>query len=177
MKYFEPPNICHITTADYDQHLLRQVAEIEQMLQLDNWSEQQISQLLQQDINQCWGVLETDTAQDSESKIVAYCIISTVFEVAEVLRIGTHPDYQRQGLAAGLLQALIKAMPHKQLERILLEVRQDNVAAIVLYKRMGFEVIHVRKGYYSIPSKEGSGVGTGEAKCDALIMQYELTAQ
>ncbi len=173
MKYSEAPNICQITTADFDQHLLRQVAEIEQMLQFDNWNEQQISELLQQDINQCWGGVETDTPKASESKVVAYCIISTVFEVAEVLRIGTHPDYQRQGLAASLLQALIKAMPQKQLQRILLEVRQDNGAAIALYKKMGFEVIHVRKGYYSIPSKEGRG----EVKCDALIMQYELTAQ
>ena len=172
MKYSEPPSICRITTADYDQHLLRQVAEIEQMLQLDNWNEQQISELLQQDINQCWGVLETKAHEASENKIVAYCIISTVFEVAEVLRIGTHPDHQRQGLAAGLLQALIKVMPHKQLEKILLEVRQDNVAAIALYKKMGFKVIHVRKDYYSMPLKEGEG----ETKCDALIMQYELTA-
>lgn len=172
MRYSEMSNICQITTADSDLHLLRQVTEIEQMLQLDNWSEQQISELLQQDINQCWGILETDLSQTYEEKIVAYCIISTVFEVTEVLRIGTHPDYQRQGLAAGLLQALIKVMPHKQLERILLEVRKDNVAAIALYKKIGFEVIHVRKGYYSMPSKEGKG----EAKCDALIMQYELTA-
>ena len=172
MRYSEMPNICQITTTDSDQHLLRQVDEIEQMIQSDNWNEQQIRELLQQDINQCWGVLETDLSQTSEEKIVAYCIISTVFEVAEVLRIGTHPDYQRQGLAAGLLQALIKAMPDKKLERILLEVRQDNLAAIALYKKMGFEVIHVRKGYYSIPSREGEG----EAKCDALIMQYELTA-
>lgn len=172
MIYSEIANICQITTADSDQHLLRQVAEIEQMIQSDNWNEQQISELLQQDINQCWGVLETDLSQTSEEKIVAYCIISTVFEVAEVLRIGTHPDYQRRGLAASLLQTLIKVMPKKQLERILLEVRQDNVAAIALYEKMGFEVIHVRKGYYSMPSKEGEG----EAKCDALIMQYELTA-
>ncbi|WP_296204652.1 ribosomal protein S18-alanine N-acetyltransferase [Psychrobacter sp. UBA3962] len=172
MRYSEIPNLCQITTADSDLHLLRQVAEIEQMLQLDNWSEQQISELLQQDINQCWGLLETDLSQRSEEKIVAYCLISTVFEVAEVLRIGTHPDYQRRGLAAALLQALIKVMPQRQLERILLEVRQDNVAAIALYKKMGFEVIHVRKGYYSIASKEGEE----ETNCDALIMQYELTA-
>lgn len=172
MRYSETANLCQLTTTDSDQHLLRQVAEIEQMIQSDNWNEQQISELLQQDINQCCGVLETDLSQTSEEKIVAYCLISTVFEVAEVLRIGTHPDYQRRGLAAGLLQALIKAMPHKQLERILLEVRQDNVAAIALYKKMGFEVIHVRKGYYSTPSKEGEE----ETKCDALIMQYELTA-
>lgn len=172
MRYSEISNICQITTAESDLHFLRQVAEIEQMIQSDNWNEQQISELLQQDINQCWGVLETDLSQSSEEKIVAYCLISTVFEVTEVLRIGTHPDYQRRGLAAGLLQALIKTMPHKQLERILLEVRQDNIAAINLYKKMGFEVIHVRKGYYSIPSREGGG----EAKCDALIMQYELTA-
>ena len=48
-------------------------------------------------------------------------------------------------------------MPHKQLERILLEVRQDNVAAIALYKKMGFKVIHIRKDYYSMPLKGRRG--------------------
>lgn len=170
MKHFEPANICHITSADTDQHLLRQVAEIEQMLQLDNWNEQQIRELLQQDINQCWGVILTGTPpQTSEQKLVAYCLISTVFEVAEVLRIGTHPDYQRQGLAAGLLRALIDSMVEKQLDRILLEVRADNPKAIALYYKMGFEVIHTRKGYYKTELSEDNSVD----RCDALIMQYQ----
>lgn len=169
MKHLEPANICHITSADTDQHLLREVAEIEQMLQLDNWNEQQIRELLQQDINQCWGVIETGTPQTSKQKLVAYCLISTVFEVAEVLRIGTHPDYQRQGLAANLLQALIKSMPTKQLDRILLEVRADNPKAIALYHKMGFEVIHTRKDYYKTELSEDNSVD----RCDALIMQYQ----
>lgn len=169
MKHFEPANICHITPADTDRHLLYQVAEIEQMLQLDNWNEQQIRELLQQDINQCWGVVPTNTSQTSEQKLVAYCLISTVFEVAEVLRIGTHPDYQRQGLGAGLLQALINSMVEKQLDRILLEVRADNTNAIALYHKIGFEVIHTRKDYYKTGVSEDNSVD----RYDALIMQYQ----
>lgn len=169
MNHFEAPAICQITTADSDQPLLRQVAEIEKLLQADNWNEQQINELLQQDINQCWAISDTDMSQPAVDKVVAYCLISTVFEVAEVLRIGTHPDYQRRGLAAALLQALIESMPAKKLDRILLEVRADNTKAIALYHKMGFEVIHTRKGYYQTASKEGETT----AKCDALIMQYE----
>ena len=163
------PCIRHITSADYDKQLLQQVAEIEKKVQLDYWDEGQILDLIQQDTTECWGVLNSDDDGQPLDKVVAYCIISTVFEVAEVLRIGTHPDFQRRGYAANLLLALIKAMPNKKLDRILLEVREDNYQALTLYKKMGFTTIHRRKGYYYIPATELEE----RRKCDALIMQYE----
>lgn len=167
MNLISKANIIQITADQQDQSLLQQVADIEHRVQFDSWNKRQIEELLKQDINQCWAIL---SSEDNQPQVAAYCIISSVFEVAEVLRIGTHPQFQRRGLAQSLLQALIKSMPEKQLERVLLEVRQDNTPAIALYKKMGFEVIHVRKGYYSIPTDEAGG----ETKCDALIMQYEL---
>ncbi|HJH08547.1 MAG TPA: ribosomal protein S18-alanine N-acetyltransferase [Psychrobacter pasteurii] len=167
MNLISKANIIQITADQQDQSLLQQVADIEHRVQLDSWDKLQIEELLQQDINQCWAIL---SSEDNKPQVAAYCIISSVFEVAEVLRIGTHPQFQRRGLAQSLLQALIKSMPEKQLERVLLEVRQDNTPAITLYKKMGFEVIHIRKDYYSIPIDEAGG----ETKCDALIMQYEL---
>lgn len=172
MSHSHLTNLCPISITNADPHLLQQVADIEQKVQLDSWNQQQIDALLQQDINQCWGIVQADQPQQQDKQLVAYCLISTVFEVAEVLHIGTHPDFQRRGLAASLLQALIQDMPHKQLDRILLEVRADNTKAIALYRKMGFEVIHTRKGYYAIPAEDGSI----ERRCDALIMQYERQA-
>lgn len=108
---------------------------------------------------------------ENDFSIVAYCLFSKVYEVVEILRIGTHPDFQRRGYAQCLLKLFIKAMSRKGLERVLLEVREDNIAAIALYCKMGFEVIHTRKNYYDTPAAEGKPA----AKCNALIMQYKLT--
>jgi ribosomal-protein-alanine N-acetyltransferase len=47
-------------------------------------------------------------------------------------------------------------------EYVYLEVRMGNDAAIALYRGMGFEVVGVRKGYYT---------DTGE---DALVMARHL---
>ena len=116
MNLISKANIIQITADQQDQSLLQQVADIEHRVQFDSWDKRQIEELLKQDINQCWAIL---SSEDNQPQVAAYCIISSVFEVAEVLRIGTHPQFQRRGLAQSLLQALIQSMPDKQSERVL----------------------------------------------------------
>ena len=85
-----------------------------------------------------------------------------VFEQAEILRIGTHPDYQRQGIASQLFATLNNELINNKVESLLLEVRADNAPALALYEQQGFVVIHKRKGYYQLPH---------QPSVDALIMQ------
>ncbi|WP_019671895.1 ribosomal protein S18-alanine N-acetyltransferase [Psychrobacter lutiphocae] len=177
-KYLAVVNTSYQTQ---DSQCIKEIADIECLLQsADSWDAQVIYELLQQDINHCW-VVVIDSQQNQQefnyyklysgnlhnktAQVVAYCLFSTVFEVTEILRIGTHPDYQRQGLAKQLLTQLIAQMPEMQLERILLEVRSDNIPAIALYQNLGFVIIHTRKAYYINPV------------CDALIMEYQLDTQ
>ncbi|OOS04719.1 ribosomal-protein-alanine N-acetyltransferase [Moraxella cuniculi DSM 21768] len=102
---------------------------------------------------------------DNQLSIVAYCLFQVVFETAEIHRIGTHPDYHRRGLATRLMTAVNQSVAAAGAERLLLEVRADNVAAIGLYQRQGFEPIDVREGYYR--ADDGQSV-------DALIMQQRI---
>lgn len=96
--------------------------------------------------------------------IKGYCIYQIVFETAEIHRIGTHPSYARQGVAASLITALVNEMQHQHSDNLLLEVRADNTPAISLYQKMGFTAIDVRKGYYQ----------TATGRCDAIIMQKQV---
>lgn len=66
---------------------------------------------------------------------------------AELYRIAVLPEYRRRGLGKHLMEAFLDSCP-KNTGRIFLEVRSRNVAALELYKKYGFKVIHVRKGYY-----------------------------
>ncbi len=61
----------------------------------------------------------------------------------EILRIGTAPNYRKQGIGVKLIQVLIdKKKP------ILLEVKANNKIAIHLYEKMRFKQIGNRKNYY-----------------------------
>ena len=141
------------------QNIIQAVANIETILQpQDAWSYQTIIEVLAQDSIDLLVVYKSD-------KIVGYCLYQVMFEQSEILRIGTHPDYQRQGIASQLFAKLNKQLEMLKVERLLLEVRADNAPAIALYERQEFVIIHQRKGYYSQPN---------QLAIDALIMQLAL---
>ena len=141
------------------QNIIQAVADIEAVIQpQDAWSYQTIIELIAQDSIDLLVVYKSD-------KIVGYCLYQVMFEQSEILRIGTHPDYQRQGIASQLFAKLNKQLEMLKVERLLLEVRADNAPAIALYERQEFVIIHQRKGYYSQQN---------QLAIDALIMQLAL---
>lgn len=135
---------------------IQTVADIEAIIQpQDAWRYQTIIELLVQVSIDLLIVCQSD-------KVVGYCLYQIVFEQAEILRIGTHPEYQRQGIASQLFATLNKELQDNKVESLLLEVRADNNPAIALYEQQGFVIIHQRKGYYRM---------TDQPAIDALIMQ------
>ena len=144
-----------VNTSEREQ-TLQSVAKIEDVVQSqDAWGYQAIAELLAQDSVDLLVVYQID-------KVVGYCLHHVIFEQAEILRIGTHPDYQRQGVASQIFATLNEELMNNQVESLLLEVRADNFAAIALYEQQGFVTIHRRKGYYQVPH---------QLAIDALIMQ------
>ena len=138
------------------QSIIQAVADIEALIQpQDAWSYQILVDLLEQDSIDLLVVYQSDT-------VVGYCLYQMMFEQAEILRIGTHPNYQRQGIASKLFARLNQQLQALTVESLLLEVRADNLPAIALYEQQGFETIHQRKGYYKTAHKPA---------IDALIMQ------
>ena len=71
------------------------------------------------------------------------------------------PDFQGQGIGSVLMAHLIELAKQLNSIDILLEVRQSNHAALALYKKHGFSIQGVRKGYYSLPNN---------AREDAILM-------
>ncbi len=140
------------------QKNIQAVADIEAAVQTqDAWNYQILTDLLTQDS------IKLFIAIDKVGfKVVGYCLYQVIFERAEILRIGTHPRYQRQGIASQLFAVLNKEMEANKVESLLLEVRADNAPAIALYEQQEFATIHQRKGYYQQPY---------QAAVDALVMQ------
>lgn len=144
--------------------IIQAVADIETQVQLqDAWSCETLVELFEQDsVDMLIVYDELQEKKNNHEKLVGYCLYQVTFEQAEILRIGTRPDYQRQGIASQIFATLDTELIDKQVESLLLEVRADNAPAIALYEQQRFSVIHQRLGYYHIPNQPA---------VDALIMQ------
>ncbi|PJM73132.1 ribosomal-protein-alanine N-acetyltransferase [Bifidobacterium primatium] len=81
---------------------------------------------------------------------------------AEIMDVGVRRNAQRRGIAWRLMTALVDEAEQQGANRMLLEVRVDNAAALGLYHRLGFRRIGLRRRYY-----QPEGV-------DAYVMALEL---
>lgn len=149
--------IKHIEQLPAPHLLIQQIASIEAELFDDAWNSAGLLAMLEQFGAGLLLAMEND-------KLLGYCVYQIVFEVAEILRIGTAPSEQGRGVATALLGEFIALCQSQEAQRILLEVRADNTPAIGLYRRFGFGQIDVRQNYY----RTKAGV------VDALIMQKNL---
>ncbi len=141
-----------ITTADVEH-----VAELHAQAFADFWSAREISALI------CgpgaFGLLAREAGG-----IAGFILCRTIADEAEILTLATAPVRRRCGVASGLTQAASSHVAGRGALRLFLEVAEDNLAAIALYRRLGFARVGVRLGYYSRP---GGAIS-------ALVMRREL---
>jgi ribosomal-protein-alanine N-acetyltransferase len=101
--------------------------------------------------------------ENDDNKVIGYGGMWIILDEAHITNIAISPEYRGKRLGEILLSHLIAAARVKGVVRMTLEVRESNLSAQKLYKRLGFEPAGIRKGYY-IDNKE-----------DAIIMWKELT--
>jgi ribosomal-protein-alanine N-acetyltransferase len=83
------------------------------------------------------------------SSLVGYAGLWLLLHEAHVCTIAVHPERRRQGLGELLLIALLDQAMERGARQATLEVRVTNLAAQGLYHKYGFEIVSVRKRYYS----------------------------
>ena len=81
----------------------------------------------------------------TNEKIVGFVIFDVIYEKCEIIDIFTEEEYRKQGIALSLIKEIEKDFT---VENITLEVREDNIAAIKLYEKLGFKKVSIRKNYY-----------------------------
>jgi ribosomal-protein-alanine N-acetyltransferase len=108
---------------------------------------------------------QTDTRRylvaEASGEIVGYAGLMCIEPIADVQTIAVVPEHEGRGIGSALLTELIRESRRRHAADVLLEVRADNPRAQQLYRRFGFEQIHVRPRYY----RDG---------IDALIMRLQL---
>ncbi len=86
---------------------------------------------------------------DEGGKILGYAsALPLDAESADVESIAVDPDYQGKGIGGILLDAIEGEMIRRGYTRSVLEVRDKNEAAIVFYKRHGYDIISHLPRYY-----------------------------
>ncbi len=84
-----------------------------------------------------------------EREPVAYALFLALPGEAELLRVGVPSVRRTQGLATRLLGRACAELAAAGRARVHLEVRPDNVAALALYRRLGFTAAGRRPRYYA----------------------------
>jgi len=97
--------------------------------------------------------------------IVGYIIFWIIHGETQLQRIAVKSNLRGQGMGSLLIQEMIRMCAVENVTQGSLEVRSSNEPAFLLYKKFGFCISGMRKGYYT---------DNGE---DALIMTYTMDNQ
>ncbi len=136
-----------MTIIKLNEEHIKAIHSIEESCFASPWSENTIEALIKSDNAQCFGCLEDDT-------LVGYVALEWVLDEGSLTNLAVLPTYRRRGIAEALTTALIEEAVKRNLQFVLLEVRVTNTPASNLYRKMGFEEVGVRRGYYSNPRED-----------------------
>ena len=117
------------------------IANLERSCFVEPWSAGQLAGSLER-ADFCALVGEVD------GEIVGYICGTALFETAEIARVAVDINRRRAGLGGKLLDEFLALVKSRGAERVFLEVRVSNAAAIGLYESRAFSPLRVRLKYY-----------------------------
>lgn len=85
---------------------------------------------------------------EQTNALFGYGVMMAGPDEAHLLTIGIAANWQNKGWGRKLLYYFIHLARQKNLLSMLLDVRESNTGAALLYKQIGFQPIAKRKGYY-----------------------------
>jgi ribosomal-protein-alanine N-acetyltransferase len=89
------------------------------------------------------------TVAERQGQVIGYVCCWHVADEVQILDIAVHPVCRRQGVGECLLRHALASGQHHGALSANLEVRCSNLAAIALYKKLGFCEAGVRPRYYA----------------------------
>jgi ribosomal-protein-alanine N-acetyltransferase len=87
-------------------------------------------------------------AETEDKKIAAMIVSWIIIDDLHVATFAAHSDFRRQGIGSSLLAQALEDGRLRGAVRAMLEVRESNLPAQVMYEKFGFEVTGRRPSYY-----------------------------
>lgn len=138
--------ISGIGVREIEEKDVEQVCELEKNCFSDAWSAAGIQESLKQSHTVLLGAW-------LNGKLVGYVIAYFSIDDCEIARIAVDESCRRKGAALRLLEELKSICLKKRTDKIILDVRESNEAALGLYRRFGFTEDGIRKNFYVKPSE------------------------
>jgi ribosomal-protein-alanine N-acetyltransferase len=86
--------------------------------------------------------------QGTPGETIGFILGQIAADEAEILSLGVRGDRRRQGIATQLIAALAGAARGAGVRALFLDVAAGNMAALALYRRLGFQERGRRRAYY-----------------------------
>ena len=127
--------------------------DLDSISKLDSfWTKKQLKEELDNPSSSIFIIVST-----SNKDILAFIGIRLIDNICDIMNIAVREDCRNKGIGTKLLSYILNTI---QCVSFNLEVSTNNIYAIKLYEKLGFDIIHTRKNYYK--------------DFDALIMQKTL---
>lgn len=123
------------------------VHEIESESQSNPWSLKMFQDELHREERGLFWVVESDI-------VLGFAVFDLIRPEAELLNVSIRSVERGKGCGRYLLEGCLKELKERGFERVLLEVRSSNAAAIGLYLGLGFVVDGKRTNYYDHPKED-----------------------
>jgi ribosomal-protein-alanine N-acetyltransferase len=121
------------------------------------WSEEDFTRCLRQ--RNCIGMVA-----EHEDRIVGFMIYELHKTRLHVLNFAVSREFRRLGVGSQMIEKLVGKLSQQRRSRILLEVRETNLAAQLFFRRCGFRAVSVLRDFYEDTTE------------DAYLMQYRCLA-
>jgi len=128
------------------------------------WTEEDFIRCLRK--RNCIGMI-AEISDESEKgwKDVGFMVYELHHDQLHVLNFAVHPDCRRKGVGRVMAEKLIGKLSQQRRSRIVIEVRETNLSAQVVFGKFGFAATSVIRGHYD------------DSKEDAYVMQYRFGAE
>ena len=83
-----------------------------------------------------------------KDKIIGFLLYSLIYDRIEIEQFEVITKERGKGIGDKLLKYLIEKYQDTDIKNITLEVKEDNIVAINLYKKYGFKKVSTREEYY-----------------------------
>lgn len=125
------------------------------------WNSSAFTTLLQQPGVKGW-IYENPTPS-------GFILVRAVAEEAEILTFAVSPKDRRREIGKLLLNTACSTLREAGISFLFLEVSTENLAALALYRKLGFAQVGKRAAYYD----EDTG-GGAQTSSDAIVMRLDI---
>ena len=121
------------------------------------WSEEDFIRCLRQ--RNCIGMVA-----EYDERVVGFMIYELHKNQLHVLNFSVRPDARRRGVGQQMINKLVGKLSQQRRNRIVLEIRETNLAAQLFFRNSEFMAVSVLRDYYDDTTE------------DAYVMQYRYKA-